>query len=115
LTVTQSSQRLSILVIIDGSYAHTTNGSLELDERVSVIVPIARMSFAVLAEIGVVANGTLVADALDVRQVLPVLAQRTVAVDAIVTVATVERLCQGFVDGHETMARVDVLGALDTI
>jgi hypothetical protein len=80
-----------------------------------VIVPVARMSFAILAKIGVVANSTLVADALNVRQVFPVLAQRTVAVDAIVTVPAVERLRQGFVDGHETMARVDVFGALDTI
>ena len=84
-------------------------------ERVGVVVPIARMGLAVLAEVGVVADSALVSDALNVRQVLLVLAQRSIAVDAVVAVAGVERLGQRLVDGHEAMTGVDELGVLDAL
>jgi hypothetical protein len=49
-----------------------------------VVVLVARVRLATLAEVRVIANSALVADALNVRQVLAVFAKRTIAVDAIV-------------------------------
>jgi hypothetical protein len=106
---------LSAHVIVHGRNADATNGGLKLDERMSVVVTVARVSLAVLAEIGVVAHSALVTDTLNVRQVLLVLAQGTVTIDAGVAVAAVERLGQRFIDWHKTMAGVDVLRALDTV
>jgi hypothetical protein len=80
-----------------------------------MVVPVAWVGFAVLTEIGVVANSALVANAFDVGQSLLVLAQGTITVNAVVTVAAVERLGQGLINGHEAMARMDVLGILDAI
>jgi hypothetical protein len=115
LLITEPSQRLPCLVIVHRSNADATDGGLELDKRVSVVVPVAWVGLAVLAEIGVVADSALVADTFDIRQALFVLAQWTVAVNAVVTVTAVERLSQGLVDGHKAMARMDVLSILDAI
>jgi hypothetical protein len=56
-----------------------------------VVVPVAWVCLAVLAEVGVVAYSALVTNTLDVRHVLAI-AKRTIAVDAVVAVATSERL-----------------------
>jgi hypothetical protein len=54
----------------------------------SVVVLVAWVRLAVLAKVRIVAHGALVADTLNVREVLLVLAQRTIAVDAIMTATT---------------------------
>jgi hypothetical protein len=79
-----------------------------------VVVPVAWVRLAVLAEVGVMAHGALVANTLNVRGVLTV-AKGTIAVDAVVAVTAIERLGERIIDGHEAVARMNVLGALDTI
>lgn len=81
----------------------------------SVVVLIAWMSLAVLAKVGVVADSALVAGAFNVRQVLFVLAERTVAVDAVVAITAVERLSKRLIDRDEAVARMNELGILDAV
>lgn len=64
---------------------YIANRGLELDEGMSVVVLVAWVRLAVLAKVCIVAHGALVADTLNVREVLLVLAQRSIAVDAIMT------------------------------
>ena len=80
-----------------------------------VVVLVSWVSLAILAEIGVVADSALVADTLDVRQVVFVLAKRSITENAVMPVGTVERLGQGLVNGYEAVARMNELGALDAI
>jgi hypothetical protein len=80
-----------------------------------VVVAIVWMSFTVLAEVGVVADGTLEADAFNVRQIFLVLAQWTVAIDTVVTVTIAKWLRQWLIDRHKAMARVDELCVLYAI
>ena len=80
-----------------------------------MVVLVARVSLAILAEVGVMANSALVANALNIRQVLLVGAERPIAIDAVVAVTSVERLGQGFVNWNKAVAGVDELGVLDAV
>lgn len=80
-----------------------------------MVVLVAGVGLAVLAEVGIVANSALVADAVNVRQILLVLAEGTVTVDTVVAVCAVQRLCQRLVDGNKAMTGVDELGVLETV
>jgi hypothetical protein len=106
---------LSVLVIVHSSDAYATDRSLELDKRMGVVMPVAWVGFAVLAKVGIVAYSALVADALDIWYVLLVFAKRTVTVDAIVTVAAIQRFSQGLIDGYKAMAGVNMVSTLDTV
>jgi hypothetical protein len=105
----------ALLIVVHSRHADTAHRCLELDERVSVVVLVARVSLAVLAEVGVVTDGTLVADTFNVRQVLLVFAKRPVTVNTIVAVAAVHRLRQRLVDGNKAVAGMDELGVLHTL
>jgi hypothetical protein len=80
-----------------------------------MVMSIGGMGLAVCAEISVIADRALKADALDVRLLLLVLAEGTIAVDANVAVAAGNRLSQWLIDGDEAMSRMYVLGALDAL
>lgn len=73
------------------------------------------MGLAVGTEVGVMAHGTLVSSAFDIRYAVLVLAERTVTVDTIVAVAAAHRLRKGLVNGNESVSGVDELGALDAL
>jgi hypothetical protein len=62
--VAEPSHRLTLLVVVESSDANTTYGCLELDEWMGVVVLVAGVGLAVLAEIGVMANCTLVTDTI---------------------------------------------------
>jgi hypothetical protein len=55
-----------LLIIVESRDANAAHRCLELDEWMSVVVLVAGMSFAVLAEVGVVTDCTLVANAVNV-------------------------------------------------
>ena len=80
-----------------------------------MVVLVAGMRFAVLAEIGIVANSALVARTLNIREVLLVLAQRSIAVDAIVTAAARKWLGERLVDRDEAMTRVNDVSTLQAL
>lgn len=80
-----------------------------------MVVLVAGVRFAVLAEIGVVANSALVARALNVREILLILAQRSVAVDAIVTAAARKWLSERLVDRDEAVTRVNDISTLQAL
>ena len=62
-----------------------TDGSLELDERMGLIMWVGGAGLAVCTKIGIVANSALVAISLDVGLVTIVLvAERSIAVDTVV-------------------------------
>lgn len=61
---------------------------------------------AVLAEVGVMAHGALVANALDVGLFAWLLAKRTVAVDTIMPYGNSTRLRQWLVNLNEAMKRM---------
>jgi hypothetical protein len=93
---------------------YAADHSLELNERMSLIVEVRRASLATGTEIGVVAHGTLVAVADYVRRL--VAAERPVAIDAMVT-SLAER-CSGdfadwFINRDKTMSRMDETGIDD--
>jgi hypothetical protein len=77
----------------------------------SAVVLVVWIRLAVVAEIRVVANGTLVADALDV--VVLILAEWSVAVDAHMTGTVLTRHRNWIEDGSEAMKWVDEAGILD--
>lgn len=81
----------------------------------SAVVPIGWTRLAVLAEVGVMAHGALVANALDVGSLSRLLAKRTVAVDAVVPCGNSTGLWQRLVDLNEAVVRMVVLGALDAL
>jgi hypothetical protein len=82
---------------------------------VGVVVLVTGVRLAVLAEVCVMAYSALVASALDVGKVLLVLAERTIAVDAVMAATAGEGLSEGLVDGHEAVTRVNDLGALQAL
>ena len=80
-----------------------------------MVVLVAGVRLAVLAEVCVVAYSALVASTLDVGKVLLVLAKGPIAVDAVVTATAGKRLGKGFIDRHEAVTRVDDLSALQAL
>jgi len=114
-TITKAREQLALLVIVDSCHANAAHRCLELDERMGVVVLVARMGLAVLAKVCVVADGTLVADAFNVGQVFLVFAERPVTVDAVVAVGAAHWLSQRLVNGNEAVAWVNEPGILYTI
>jgi len=78
-------------------------------------MPVSRDSFAISAEVGVIAHSTLVANAFDVRHVLLVFAQRPITIDTIVPHSRGVGLGKRLVDRYKPMARMNELGALDAL
>lgn len=86
--------------------------SLELDQRMSLVVMGSRQSFTVLAEVCVMADDTLVSHTLNVRLVRLALAKRTIAVDAMVRDGRCRTALEVLVDGSEAVAGVSVTSIL---
>jgi hypothetical protein len=82
--IPKSSDRV-VDLLVHRSDANIADRGLELDKRVGVVVLVAWVRFAVLAEVGIMAHSALVARTLDVREVLLVLAKRSIAIDTVVT------------------------------
>ena len=78
------------------------------------VVPVGGDGLAVGAEVRVVAHRTLVADTFNIRDILLVFAERTIAVDSVMPRGGGVWLGKWFVDGHKPMAGMDELGGLDT-
>ncbi len=99
-----------------GADADATDRSLELDQGMGPVVLVGRASFAVGAEVGVIAHGALVTVTHDVGDEGALGsrgAQRTVAADAVVDGSAdvaglhVGGILQVLVDGHEAVVGVD--------
>jgi len=90
---------------------HTTDHSLELDQRVSFVVEVGRASLATGTEVGIVAYGTLVAVSNNIRGLVP--AERSITVDPIVA-SPAELSSTGiadwFINGDKPMSGVDETG-----
>jgi hypothetical protein len=80
--------------------------SLKLDEWVSAVVLVGWKGFTVGTEVGVVADGTLIAHTRDVALGWLVLAQGAIAEDAVVDLVDTGRFSEGVVNGHEPMVGV---------
>jgi hypothetical protein len=73
-------------MIADRSDGHVTDGCLELDKRVGFVVRIRRAGLAAGTEIGVVANGALVAVTLDVGlDTIALVAEWSITIDTVMT------------------------------
>jgi hypothetical protein len=73
-------------MIADRSDRHVTDGCLELDKRVGLVVRIRRAGLAAGTEIGVVANGALVAVTLDVGlDTIALVAEWSITIDTVMT------------------------------
>jgi hypothetical protein len=82
--ITEPGSSSSVAVVVNGCDANTAHWGLEFDERMCMVVFVAGVRLAALAKVCVVAHCALEADALNVRQILTVLAERAIAVDAVV-------------------------------
>lgn len=80
-----------------------------------MVVLVAWVRFAILAEVGVVAHSALEACTLNVREVLFVLTQRSIAVDTVMTATARHRLGERLVDWDEAVTGVDNLGTLQAL
>jgi hypothetical protein len=94
---------------------HTTDHSLELDQRVSFIVEIGRASLATSTEVGIMAYGTLVAVSNNIRGL--VATERSIAIDTIV--ASLAKLsstgiADWFINGDKAMSGVNEAGIDNT-
>jgi hypothetical protein len=105
----------AILVLAHGRHTDTADRGLELDQRVSAIMPIVRHSLAVCTEISVIADGALVTDTFNVRQVFFILAKRTITVDSVMAHSCGSRLAEGFVNGDKSVPGMVVFGLFDTV
>lgn len=76
----------AIILLAKSRYGHVPYRSLELDERMCSVVIMCRKSFAVGAEIGVVAHRTLVAITDNIG--ILVCAKRAIAMDTVMTLET---------------------------
>jgi hypothetical protein len=95
-------------MIASGCNVYAANHSLELDKRVSLIVEIGRASLATGAEVGVMADGTLIAVSNNVRRL--VTTERSITIDAMVTSlaeSSSTDLTDWFIDRDKAMSRVD--------
>jgi hypothetical protein len=95
--------------------ANVADGGLELDQRMSVVVLVGWECLAVCTKVRVVTHSTLVANTLDVRQLVFVLAQRAIAVDAVMAGTTTMWLLQRIIDWHEAVPRMSSLRVLDAV
>jgi len=104
-----------MLVFAHSRNADVADWGLELDQRVSAVVLVARRCFAICAEVHIIADGALVADTLDVGRSSLVLAKRAIAVDAVVALVGDARLGYRLIDGHEAVHGVVEASTLDAL
>ena len=90
-----------------------TNWSLELDQRVGLIVVMSRHGFAIRAEVCIVTNSAFVSVAPDVRFAASVRAKRAIAIDAAVNLSSSTKIGDWLVQSRKPMARVNLIGAED--
>lgn len=93
--------------------ASTTDGGLEFDQRVRLVVPVAWMRLAIGTEVRVVTDGTLVADARDVRLSRCTRAERAITEDAVVVAPRACRDVERGENWNESMVRVGLSRILD--
>lgn len=112
---------MAILMVAHSCDAYITDRSLELDERMGLVVSVSWASLAIGTEVGVVADSALVSITLDVVWSSTVgVAKRTITVDTVVTSlgSRVSGDCgsiqEGLVDGDKSMLRVNEVGIDDT-
>lgn len=102
---------LAILVLAGSSDANVANRRLELDEGMGLVVLVGRGSFAVCAEVKVMTDRTLVANASDVGGIVLVAgAQGSIAANAHVhrlSTSVRMNISQRLIDGRKAMAGVD--------
>jgi len=97
-------------LVLESLDSDTTNGSLELDERMGLVVLVRRMRFTTAAKVVVWADSTLVADAGDVCLVVGTsVAERTIAENANMTRFVGNWQSKRLVDRYEA---VSMLGGL---
>lgn len=89
--------------------------SLELNERMSLVVERRRQSFAILAEVCIVADDTLVSHTLDVRLVRLALAKRAIAIDAVVGDRRGRTTLELLINGGEAVTRMSVTSILEAL
>jgi hypothetical protein len=86
--------------------------SLELDQRMSLVVESSGQSLTALAEVCIVADDALVSHTLDVRLLRVALAKRTIAIDAVVRDGRGRAALEVLVDGSEAVTRMGVASVL---
>jgi hypothetical protein len=101
--------------IIERGDADATDWCFELDQGMSVVVPVRRQCLTVGTEVSVIAYSALVTDALNIGEDILVLAEGTITVDTNVASTNCDWLGQGLVDGHKTVSRVGRLCGLDAL
>lgn len=92
-----------------------SDGSLELDQRMSFVVLVIRVCFAVCTKVRIVAHSALVANAPDVRLSGLIIAQRSIAEDAVVNAAGCWGHLEVLVHGNETVAGVNQVLVLEAL
>ena len=111
LSVAHHRHGSAIIVVTHGGDRHVADRSLELDEGVGLVVRVGRVGLAAGTEVGIVADGALVAVSRDVGLAnLGGVAERTIAVDAEVagTVHVPDPGIRGLVQRDKPMDGVDV-------
>ena len=109
--ISYSVRVLAIVLFAKSRYRYIPYGCLELDERMCSVMVVRRKSFAVGAEISVMADSTLVAIANDVG--ILICAEWAIAMDAIVTLGSCWRVGYGFVKWDEAVIGVVTSSILD--
>lgn len=93
-------------IIIHRTHAHTANGLLELDQGMSVVVGVSRQSFTVRAEVNVMTDSTLVTRPSDETLGRLVLAQGSIAENAVVNSKITRPVTDSLVDRGKSVAWV---------
>ena len=97
---------LAIGLFSESRYRHMSDRGLEFDQGVRTVMCIQRNGFAAGAEVGIVADGTLVTISMNVMLRLA-LAERTVAVDTLMNLAGWLTQGDAIIDRSKAMTRVD--------
>lgn len=102
---------LAILVLASSSNANMANRRLELDEGMGLVVLVGRVGLAVCAEVKVVADRTLIANASDVGGIVLVAgAQGSIAANAHVhrlSTSVGMNISERLIDGRKAVVGVD--------
>ena len=93
-------------ILVGRTHGHPANRCLELDERVGMVVAIIGRGLAFSAEVGVVADSTLVASSTDIAGGNLALAQRSIAENTIVDLLAQNRFGNRAINRNKPMASV---------